>query len=45
MPSMKISSAGFKEAVARLNELGDVGQTDKFRAVLVEACDGFLEAC
>lgn len=37
--AMRISTRGFKEAVARLNELGDIGQTQKFRRVLVEALE------
>lgn len=39
MSIMRISSAGLKECVARLNEIGNAGQTDKFRAVLVAALE------
>jgi hypothetical protein len=42
--SMRISTRGFKEAVVRLNELGDVPQTQKFRDMLVTALEPIREA-
>lgn len=35
--SMRISTRGFKEAVARLGQLGDVPQSRQFRGALVDA--------
>jgi len=41
---VNISSKGLKEAVARLVELGDIGQTDKFRGLLVGALEPIRDA-
>ncbi len=37
--AFRISTGGFKEAAKRLEELGDVPETQKFRRVLVEALE------